>query len=584
MFFMINEQCSTYEDFLQLSTREEVANYLGGSLKNLSYNFYVLPPDKQYHIFSIPKRSGGMRTIIAPRSSIKLYQRRLAYILSLYYKKKTGVYGYVNGRNIKQNAQVHCKKKVVINIDLKDFFPTIHFGRVRGVFKSTPFEFNDTVATTLAQICCYNGKLPQGAPTSPIISNFICRTLDNQLRNFASKYRLSYSRYADDITLSTNINKLPKEVATFDDNGNILLSKELEDIISNNQFQINQDKVRYSLKNNRQEVTGLVVNTKVNVRRKYIRQIRAMLHAWHKFGLKQAAIEHFYRYSTRNMPEYPDIAFRKILIGKINFVRYIKRSDSSINNHDKVYANIYRRLKSLDPTAQLAMPTKIDDITSCRAIIFCEGKTDGVHLTAALKYFVSKGEFVNLDIYFHHYPDEAKVNNSTLLKFCETSALQLQKRLTICLFDCDVPKYVNDAVENGKLYRNWGNNVYSCILPQPTHRNFKEICIEHFYTDDDLLREGYKGRRIYLSDEFDATTGKHRTEDLMLRKRTDAACKYPKIIDSGVGVFKPNGDNVALSKNDFANNVSKGYDNFKDISFEHFHIVFEMFKQILDEK
>lgn len=581
MFFMIDKKNSTYEDFLQLSTRAEVATYLGGSLKNLSYNLFVLPPNEQYHVFSIPKRKGGVRTITAPKSSIKLYQRKLADILSSCYKKKASVYGYVIGRNIKQNAQIHCKKKIIINIDLQDFFPTINFGRVRGVFKSKPFEFNDVVATTLAQICCYDGNLPQGAPTSPIISNFVCRTLDNQLQRFASKYRFSYSRYADDITFSTNKNIIPEEIATIDDKGKITLSQDLENIISSNQFKINYKKVRYSHKNNRQEVTGLVVNTKVNVKRKYIRQIRAMLHAWNKFGLKQAAIEHFEKYSTRNMPEYPDLAFRKLLIGRINFVRQIKNTNS-VGNQDQVYANLYTRLKSLDPTAQLTMPTNINNPNSCRAIVFCEGKTDAIHLTSALRHFVGKGEFVDLNICFYHYPNEAKINNSTLLKYCESNAMQMQKRLTICLFDCDVPKYVNDATEKGQLYKNWGNNLYSCILPQPAHRDFKEICIEHLYKDEDLLRKDLKGRRIYLSHEFDSVTGKHRTEDLLLRKRTDAACNYPKIVDSGV--FKPNGDNVALSKNDFANSISNGYENFRDISFEHFHSIFELLLQIVNMK
>ncbi len=581
MFFMIDEKIDTYENFLQLSTRADVATYLGGSLKNLSYNLYVLPLNERYHIFSIPKRNGGVRTITAPKSSIKLYQRKLADILSCFYKKKACVYGYVNGRNIKQNAQVHCKKKIIINIDLKDFFPTINFGRVRGVFKSKPFEFNDIVATTLAQICCYDGKLPQGAPTSPIISNFVCRTLDNQLQKFASKYRLTYSRYADDITFSTNMNVIPEEIATIDSEGKIILSKDLENIISSNQFEINYEKVRYSRKNNRQEVTGLIVNSKVNVKRKYIRQIRAMLHAWHKFGLQQAAVEHFNKYSVHKMPEYPDLAFKKILIGRINFIRQIKNTDS-IDNQDRVYANLYKRLKSLDPMAQLTMPTNIDNLDSCCAIVLCEGKTDGIHLTSALKYFVDKGEFVDLNIYFYHYPDEVKVNNSTLLKYCETSAMQLQKHPTICLFDCDVAKYVKDAADSGSLHKYWGNNVYSCILPQPTHREFKEICIEHFYKNEDLLQVDAKNRRIYLSSEFDAKTGQHQTEDLLLRKRTDAECKYPKIIDSGV--FKPNGDNVALSKNDFANNISKGRNNFANISFEYFRPIFEMFTQILDNK
>lgn len=580
---MIDGKIDNIDDFLCLSTRAETAVYLGGSLKNLSYNLYVLPPDKRYHTFSIPKRGGGSRDIVAPRSSIKLYQRRLADVLSHFYKPKSCVYGYVGGRNIKQNARVHCGKRIVINIDLKDFFPTIHLGRVRGVFKSKPFGFNDAVATTLAQICCHDGRLPQGAPSSPVVSNLVCRTLDNQLQRFASKYRFAYSRYADDITLSTNRSSIPAEVATMGADGKIILSKELETIISRNRFEINREKTRYSLKNNRQEVTGLVVNTKVNVRREYVRQIRAMLHAWRKFGLQQAAREYFERYSTRNMPEYPDLAFRKMVIGRINFVRHIKKTDGAgiADQPDRVYTNLYKRLKVLDPTAPLAMPSNLDSSTPCRAVVFCEGKTDGLHLTSALAAFVDRGEFADLDVRFYHYPDETEVNNSTLLKYCESSAMRLLTQLTVCLFDCDVPKYVSAASDKDRPCKSWGNNVYSCVLPQPTHRSFKEVCIEHFYEDKDLLRCDRRGRRIYLSSEFDSATGLHRTENLSLRKRTDAMSAYPKIIDSGV--FKPNGDNVALSKNDFANCIYARRDGFGDVSFEHFRPIFEMLAGIMNE-
>lgn len=126
----------------------------------------------------------------------------------------------------------------------------------------------------------------------------------------------------------------------------------------------------------------------------------------------------------------------------------------------------------------------------------------------------------------------------------------------------------------------WGNNLYSCILPKPAHRCFDEICIEHFYTDEVLCRKNNKHRRIYLSNEFDPKTGKHRTEDLTMRKRTDAKSSYPKIIDSGV--FKPNGENVALSKNDFANLIATRNAPFHDISFEEFRPIFELLSSIIN--
>lgn len=570
------EENKDYRDFLQLSTRDEVANYLGGSLKNLYYNFYVLPKEKQYTTFSVPKKGGGERHICAPASSIKLYQRSLATVLSSYYNVKPAVHGYVVNKSIRTNACIHCRKRWIVNIDLKDFFQSMHFGRVRGVFFSKPFEFNKTVATVLAQICCFDGKLPQGAPTSPIISNFICRRLDNELLAFARRNRMAYSRYADDITFSTNLQTLPSAIGTIGEEHKLELSEELKEIIKSNQFVINEAKVRYAGKKNRQEVTGLVVNEKVNIKRTYIRRIRAMLHAWKKFGLAEAAREYFGRYSMRNSrPDYPDLAFKRTLAGKIAFVRQIKGID------DNVYRNLFGKIKELDPTIKLTLPAQVTTAESSSAVVFCEGKTDSLHLQAAWEYFAGRGEFVNLNIFFYRYPNEVTISNSYLYKYCETRHMGNSKAKTICLFDCDDPEYVNKCKDGDKLYKKWGENTCSCLLPRPAHRDFNEICIEHFYTDDVLLRENSRHRRIYLSNEFDPLTGKHRKDDLMIRKRNDAKSHYPRIIDSGV--FKPNGDNAALSKIDFANHIHSGKPPFNGISFETFRPIFELLAEIANE-
>lgn len=571
LFYMRNTDI--YSRFADLESKEEVAKCLGGSLQNLSYVFYVLPPEKQYKTLSIPKKNGEIRSIYSPISSIRLYQRSLLKILTHYYKPKSATHGFVKGRGIKSNARVHCGKKWIVNIDIKDFFPSIHFGRVRGIFKSKPFEFNDIVSTTLAQICCYNGFLPQGAPTSPIISNYICRKLDNDLLSFAIKHKLTYTRYADDITFSSNLSHIPKEVGTYDSINGFSLSEEIVNIIEQNDFYVNNNKTRIAFKDNRQEVTGLVVNEFVNIDRKYIRNIRAMLHAWERYGLKDASQEYFSIYTKKKVPDYPDAAFQKIVIGKIAFVGQIKGTEN------KVYTKFYSKLKTLSPLARLALPTNINNIDKYRAVVLCEGKTDGIHLSAALRYFVNNGEFVDLGLYFYKYPDGAKLSNSYLLKYCESSHVREQKKLTICLFDCDDPKIVNKCRDKNLLYKNWGNNIYSCLLPKPSHRNFEEVCIEHFYSDAILLRQDTKGRRIYLSDEF-KEDGHHKTEDLTLRKRTDAKSSYPKIIDSGV--FKPNGDNISLSKNDFANHIARADENFQGVSFENFRPIFQLLKEIID--
>ncbi|MFM7372884.1 MAG: reverse transcriptase domain-containing protein, partial [Sphaerospermopsis kisseleviana] len=101
------------------------------------------------------------------------------------------------------NAKNHCNKKFVLNLDIKDFFPTITQQRIRGVMMSPPYNLPSQIATTISHICCYEGKLPQGAPTSPIISNIVCAKLDSELRLLAKQNKCFYTRYADDITFST---------------------------------------------------------------------------------------------------------------------------------------------------------------------------------------------------------------------------------------------------------------------------------------------------------------------------------------------------------------------------------------------
>jgi RNA-directed DNA polymerase len=179
----------------------------------------------------------------------------------------------------------NSRKRFVLNIDLLDFFPSIHFGRVRGMFTARPYNCNPTVATVLAQICCLPkeypagppyAQLPQGSPTSPIISNMICAKLDSQLRRLAQKYKCSYTRYADDLTFSTNLNRFPESLARFVIDGtgvtSVVIGSELEETISSNKFQINRSKIRLQRSAERQTVTGLTTNESPNITRKYSRR------------------------------------------------------------------------------------------------------------------------------------------------------------------------------------------------------------------------------------------------------------------------------------------------------------------------
>ncbi len=306
--------------FISLKDRSDIADLLEVDIKTLIYFLYRKDKPISYKTFSIRKKTGGERIINAPTSSLKILQRKLAYVLSMNYIPKPSVYGFCLNKNIKKNANRHFNKKNVFNIDLDNFFPTIHIGRVIGMFSSKPFSLPREVAITLAQICCYEGKLPQGAPTSPIVSNIICRKLDGQLQSLAKEFRCTYTRYADDITFSTTYKSFPFEIVGEKYEPGL----ELMGAIKQNGFNINEKKTRLQNKINRQEVTGLIVNEFVNVKRDYINNIRAILHSWEKEGIENASKKYFTLNGKNCLSEKSSAFFKESVLGKINYIRAIK--------------------------------------------------------------------------------------------------------------------------------------------------------------------------------------------------------------------------------------------------------------------
>lgn len=292
--FLENNPDTLRKTFEELSTPRDVAAMLDIEYAILVYHLYKSQKKRLYKSFNIPKKSGGIRTISAPITALKIIQRKLNQILQAVYKVKPSVHGFVLSRNVVTNAKGHLRKKYVLNIDLKDFFSSINFGRVRGMFMGIPYLRNPKVATILAQICCFDNALPQGAPTSPVVSNMICAKMDSQLQRLANKYKCFYTRYADDITISTPRSKFPISFVSNEkvgDSYQIQIGESLLSVIESNSFAVNYSKVYLRSSSKRQEVTGIITNIKPNLRRKYINQIRAMLHAWEKYGLKKAEKE-----------------------------------------------------------------------------------------------------------------------------------------------------------------------------------------------------------------------------------------------------------------------------------------------------
>ena len=219
---------------------------------------------------------------------------------------------------MKTNAFAHLQKRFILNIDLKDFFPSITENRVTGVLKSIGIDYQ--VALTIARICCYEGRLPQGAPTSPVLSNMICFRLDRELLSFAKEARCIYTRYADDLTFSSYQPMAKLFEGQLPSAGHFspdLLALALRNIITNNGFTINPDKAHHADRHSRRMVSGLKINEFVNVDRRYIRNIRAALHSIEVLGMDAAQQKFRESRSDRS-------CFRSYLQGKISWLRYIR--------------------------------------------------------------------------------------------------------------------------------------------------------------------------------------------------------------------------------------------------------------------
>ena len=332
-------------DFLSLRNRHDIAKLLDINLQTLIYHLYRVPESERYKTFEIPKNLGGTRTISAPVTTFKIIQRKLNQVLESIYKPRNAVHSYIHERSILTNARRHSKSVLIFNVDLKDFFPSIHLGRVIGMFKSPPFNCESKMATTLAQICCFNKALPQGAPTSPIVSNVICVKMDGEISQLARKCDCNYTRYADDLTFSTFEDSFPSAIVKFNTNGQLEVGDELKKIISTNSFDVNRDKVTLRNRDQRQLVTGLVTNEFPNVRREYVRKIRAMLHAWDKFGLEAAETEFLNRYYDNRLrnPSRQPPSFKRVVKGKIDYLGMIRGKDNPI------YLHFRHKLRELAP-------------------------------------------------------------------------------------------------------------------------------------------------------------------------------------------------------------------------------------------
>jgi RNA-directed DNA polymerase len=573
--------------FFALQTREDIARLLDIDEKILIYHLYIVAPDKKYQTFHIPKKSGGTRQILAPINALKIIQRKLNQVLQAVYEPKPAVHGFRSQKSILTNAREHYKRKpkpkLYLNLDIQDFFPSINFGRVRGMFMAKPYKLNKEVATVLAQICCHDKYLPQGAPTSPIVANMLCAKLDSQLLRLAQENRCFYTRYADDLTFSTSLSRFRSEIATqLGQTSQVDLGDALLNIIKTNGFEVNAAKIRLQTRKQRQEVTGLTVNRFPNVRRSFVRQIRAMIHALEKYG-DAAGIEYFSKHDKKHRhPNQKLPSFRKIILGKVEFLGMIRGKDDSIylkfkNQLHKIDPQYFVLPKAVfHPSQQVETPASAKQ----RVHIYTEGKTDWKHIKNALSKLTALGKVTDLDITFTEFEDDTEMGDSKLLSKCEELCHTAQLQPVICIFDHDNPKIIKRVTAEGYSYKRWGNNVFSLALPIPDHRTDQtEICIEFFYKDEEIKTVNKSGRRLYISNEFGLPSGRLISDKTincndLHRMKSDKI----KIIDNYV--FNSNDQNIALSKNDFAEHILKGEGDFASFDVSEFMKIFDVIRQI----
>jgi len=360
----------------------DVADLLGYQAKALSYLIRVTPAASRYSEFQIPKRSGGTRTIHAPNAKLALLQSRLAVFLTECEREiaeqrlvhQHVAHGFRKEHSILTNAEVHRRRRFVLNVDLADFFGTIHFGRVRGYFQNnSDFQLKAEVALVLAQIVCHEAKLPQGSPCSPIISNFIGNILDVRLSSLARHCGCSYTRYADDLSFSTNRPNFPAALAIVEDAtpAKWKVGVELEKAIKSSGFTVNHLKTRVQLSRSRQDVTGIVVNRFLNTPIEYRRTLRAMVHSYcttGEFALKK----------TEPTVGKPLNGSPTQLQGMLGFAYQVEQWRSrGVEAVPGAQTAMERLLKRFLYYKEFAAP-------SLPAVVF-EGKTDSVYLREAIR-------------------------------------------------------------------------------------------------------------------------------------------------------------------------------------------------------
>ncbi|MBP9868201.1 MAG: trypsin-like peptidase domain-containing protein [Alphaproteobacteria bacterium] len=404
----------------ELENKESILAYLDVNPEELKKIWWFR--EKMYQAFEIQKRGGKARVISAPDDRLKYLQHKILLLLNRLYRVRNPVHGFVPQKSVKTNATAHLRKRFILNIDLKDFFPSITENRIIGVLKSIGID--DQVAQIISRICCSNGCLPQGAPTSPVLSNIICFRLDKNLMSLAKDTRCIYTRYADDLTFSSHQPMIKLFEGVITPAGHVspeLLSLHLRNIFLANGFIINPDKVHYADRNSRRMVTGLKVNEFVNLDRRYIRNIRAILHSIKVSDVKAVETKYKQDYGGK-------VDLGKYLRGKITWLGFIR------GQSDPIFRAIAIRFNEEFPDLKIETTPTFIEIRD-RAVWVIEYCVDTL---AGLKAFQGSCFFlkdVGLVTAAHCVLDENEPMKELELELHHPSKPANKFKAKICMFD-----------------------------------------------------------------------------------------------------------------------------------------------------
>lgn len=317
-FYNLNKTPFIYDTY-------QLADFLG--YRRRTVFLVTKDPESFYFPTEIPKRDGTARKLLIPDTLIMSMQRHILDGILKHLKPSRYATAYAPKTNIKQNAQPHIGKKYILKTDISDFFGSVRFEQVYSAAFNIRL-FPKQIGVMLTELCCYNGYLPQGAPTSPALSNLVMKNFDNNIGYWCEKHGISYTRYCDDMTFSSDkplYNVLQKLTQMLDEMG----------------FELNAKKTKFVTSSSRQSVTGLTVNERLSVSRDYKRNLRQELYYGFKFGLEGAI-------SRTKHPEFFDDnnhfmheSYYNSLLGR---VRYIL----SIEPNNTEFSEALDRLKQYD--------------------------------------------------------------------------------------------------------------------------------------------------------------------------------------------------------------------------------------------